>query len=206
MVNKFDAELSRQLQPVTAPETLWERIQEGPRPQPVERVRWPLWAFAAALAAIVMLCCFGLRSDTTSYMARLAARELAGGSERVDFRSSDPAEIRAWVKANAGLDIPLPAEHSARLIGVSLIGDGGPVACISYRIGNREGRLMVARGAAAAPQHRSMEHGVDRGAALASWVMQGQTYALASAPQDLRAACVLCHAEGRAGRKPASRG
>jgi hypothetical protein len=44
---------------------------------------------------------------------------------------------------------------------------------------------------------------VDQGTALASWVMRGQTYALASAPQDLRAACVLCHAEGRAGRKPA---
>jgi len=206
MVNKFDAELSRNLQPVTAPEALWERIQEGPGPRPAERVRWPLWAFAAALAVTLALCCFSLRSDTTSYMAQLAARELAGGSERVDFRSSDPAEIRAWVKANAGLDIPLAAEHSVRLIGASLIGNAGPVACISYRIGNREGMLMVARGTAAAPPHRSMEHGVDRGAALASWVMQGQTYALASAPQDLRAACLLCHAEGRAGRKPAPRG
>jgi hypothetical protein len=203
MVNKFDAELSRHLQPVTAPEALWERIQEGRGPKPVERARWPLWAFAAALAAMVALCCFSLRSDTTSYMAQLAARDLTGGSERVDFRSSDAAAIRAWVKANAGLDIPLPAGHSVRLIGVSLIREGGLAACISYRIGNREGRLVVARGASAAPQHRSMEHGVDHGTALASWVMQGQTYALASAAQDLRAACVLCHAEGRAGRKPA---
>jgi hypothetical protein len=203
MVNKFDAELSRHLQPVAAPEALWERIQEGRGPQPVERARWPLWAFAAALAAMVALCCFSLRSDTTSYMAQLAARDLTGGSELVDFRSSDAAAIRAWVKANAGLDIPLPAEHSVRLIGVSLIREGGPAACISYRIGNREGRLVVARGASAAPQHRSMEHVVDHGTALASWVMHGQTYALASAPQDLRAACVLCHAEGRAGRKPA---
>jgi len=203
MVNKFDAELSRHLQAVTAPEGLWERIQEGRTPQRVERPRWPLWAFAAALAAMVALCCFSLRSDTTSYMAQLAAQDLAGGSEPVDFRSSDAAEIRAWVKANAGLDIPLPAENSVRLIGVSLIRDGGPAACISYRIGNREGRLVVARGASAAPQHRAMSHGVDQGTALASWVMQGQTYALATAPQDLRAACVLCHGEGRASRKAA---
>jgi hypothetical protein len=203
MINKFDAELSRHLQPVTAPEGLWERIQEGRASQPVERARWPLWAFAAALAAMVALCCFSLRSSTTSYVAQLAARDLAGGSARLDFRSSDAAEIRVWVKANAGLDVPLPAENSVRLIGVSLIRDGGPAACISYRIGNREGRLVVAGGASAMPQHRAMEHGVDQGAALASWVMQGQTYALASAPQDLRAACVLCHAEGRAGRKVA---
>jgi hypothetical protein len=163
MVNKFDAELSRHLLAVTAPEALWERIQEGRRPQPVERVRWPLWAFAAALAAMIALFCFSLRSGTTSYMAQLAARDLNGGSIR----------------------------------------DGGPAACISYRIGNREGRLVVARGASAAPQHRAMSHGVDQGTALASWVMQGQTYALATAPQDLRAACVLCHGEGRASRKAA---
>jgi hypothetical protein len=203
MVNKFDAELSRHLQAVTAPEALWERIQEGRTPQPVERARWPLWAFAAALAAMIALCCFSLRSDNTSYIAQLAARNLTAGSERVDFRSSDAAKIRAWVKANAGLDIPLPAEHSVRLIGVSLIRDGGPAACISYRIGNREGRLVVARGSSAMPQHRAMAHGVDQGTALASWVMQGQTYALATAPQDLRAACVLCHGEGRASRKAA---
>ncbi|PWU05030.1 MAG: hypothetical protein C5B51_15820 [Terriglobia bacterium] len=151
-----------------------------------------MWAFAAVLAAAIAIFCFNLRSDTTSYIAGVAASQLTNG--QVDFRSADPVEIRAWIKANAGFDVPLPAQHSAELAGVSLIRG---LACVSYRIGNHEARLIVAPGGAA-PPHHSMQSVVYAGAALSSWAMQGQTYALAAASQDLRAACVLCHAEGPA--------
>ena len=197
VVSRFDAELFRHLRPVKAPEALWDRIQEVSAPERQAPVRWPVWAFAAAVAATIALFCFSLRSDTTPYMAKLAAAELDANVERVDFRSEDPVRIRAWVKANTGTDVPLPAQVSVRLIGANLIGKG--TACISYRIGNQVGKLVVARGASAAPQHASIEYSTRNGASVASWTMQGQTYALAwSAPGDMHSACILCHLDAAA--------
>jgi hypothetical protein len=206
VVSKFDAELSRHLRPVAAPEGLWERIQENSRPEPAATLRWPLWAFAAALAATIALFCLSLRSDTTPYLTRLAARETAADSGTMDFRSSDPAQIRAWVQANAGFDIPLPAEGAVQLTGVKLIRGGKLAACVSYRIGDRSGRLLVAQGSSAAPQHPAVQRESTHGVSLASWSMGGQQFALAwPASQDLHGACVVCHVEG-VERKPAPRG
>jgi len=195
VVNRFDAELARGLRPVSAPDRLWDCLET--RLDAVDTIvyappRWPLWALALAVAATIALFCFTLRSDTTSYMAKLAAGELSD-KRQVEFRSGDPAEIRAWVKAKAGLEIALPAEASVELVGVSLIGG---MACVSYRVGTREGKLLVAHGGSAVPQHPRLEHAVYRGAALSSWAMLGQTYALAwSNPQDSHGACVLCHVD-----------
>ncbi len=192
-MNRFEAELARALNPVPAPDALWERIQQGQAAPSLDRLRWPWWAFAAALAATIALFCFSLRSDTTSALARVAAEELGSAPDTVDFRSADPVRIRAWVQANTGLDLPLPASPSVELVGVRLIRG---MACVSYRVGNRPAKLLVARAATAAPPHRAMDHTVYRGAALASWSMQGQSFLLASSsPQDSRAACVLCHVD-----------
>jgi hypothetical protein len=195
VVNRFDAELARGLRPVGAPDRLWDCVEarlEAADAIVYAPVRWPLWALAVAVAATIAVFCFTLRSDTTSYMAKLAAGELSQ-KPGVEFRSGDPAEIRAWVKAKAGLEIALPAERSVELVGVSLIRG---MACVSYRVGKQEGKLLVARGGPAAPQHPRMEHAVYRGAALSSWALQGQSYALAwPGPQDSHGACVLCHVD-----------
>jgi hypothetical protein len=194
-VNRWDEELARQLRPVAAPEDLWFRIREPQRGHGRAVGRWPVWAFAAALAATIALFCFSLRSDTNSYLAKFAAGELARGSEDVQFRSGDPAQIRAWVQVNTGMDIPLPARagENVRLIGVSIFHSGSPMVCVTYRVGNQPSRLLVTRGTASAPGHGSMDQSRDHGTTLSTWVMQGQSYMLASAPESEHAACALCH-------------
>jgi hypothetical protein len=205
MVNRLDEELARQLRPVAAPEDLWFRVQEPRGGYGAALARWPIWAFAAAVAATIALFCFSLRSDTGSYMAKFAAGELARGMEDVQFRSADPAQIRDWVQANAGIDIPLPARagRNVKLIGVSVFQSGSRMVCVTYRVGNQPSRLLVTPVAAGAPQHGSMEQARYRGASLATWSMQGHTYTLAwSALGNARAGCVLCHVDGGAGKTP----
>ena len=77
-MNRLDQELARQLQPVAAPEDLWLRIEEPRSRHSGAVLRWPVWAFAAAVAATIALFCFSL----------------ARGVEVVEFRSTDPAHIR----------------------------------------------------------------------------------------------------------------
>jgi hypothetical protein len=78
VINRLEEELARQLRPVAAPEDLWLRIEEPRRSHTGAVLRWPVWAFAAALAATVALFCFSL----------------ARGVEEVQFRPTDPAHIR----------------------------------------------------------------------------------------------------------------
>jgi hypothetical protein len=202
VIDRLDEELARHLRPVIAPEDLWFRIHAPQQGHTVALVRWPVWAFAAAVAATIALFCFSLKSDSSSYLAKFAAAELARGGEDVQFRSADPAQIRSWIQANAGIDIPLPATagENVKLIGASVFRNGSPMVCVTYRVGNQPSRLLVTRANATAPQHGSMESGRYQGMSLATWVMQGQTYTLASAPENARAGCVLCHVEGGAGK------
>lgn len=195
-MNKWDEELARHLRPVAAPEDLWYRIQEPRQVHTGAVLRWPWWAFAAALAATIALFCFSLRSDTSSYLAQFAAGELDRGLEDVQFRSADPVQIRAWVQANAGMDIPLPARagENVRLIGASVFHSGSPLVCVTYRVGNQPSRLLVTGAAVAAPHHGSSERIRYHGTSISTWVMQGQSYMLAwSAPENAHAACALCH-------------
>jgi hypothetical protein len=194
---RLEQELERHLRPVAAPSELCLRIEEPGEVRALPMLRWPMWAFAAALAAMIALFCFSLRSDTRSYMARTAARELARSSEDVQFHSADPAEIRAWVKANAGFDIPLPAQaaRNVKIIGVSLVRGGSPMVCVTYRVGNQPSRLLVARAAETVrPQHPSIEQTGNGGASVSTWTMHGVAYAVAStSPEKAHAGCVLCH-------------
>jgi hypothetical protein len=195
-MNRLDAELSRHLRPVIAPDELWDRIEGGAVAQRPTAWRWHIWAVAAAAAAMLALC-FSLRSDTTPYLERLAASELAAGTGTMDLRSHDPAQIRAWVKANAGLDVRLPGEiaRSVQILGVTLLRGEEPVACISYRVGGRDARLLVARGSSGSQHHAARLTGNS-----SSWTFGRQMYALAwSAPLEGNGACILCHLDNRAG-------
>jgi hypothetical protein len=153
--------LERHLDRVSAPEELWERVRN-----PVVRRKKsvPMSVNAAGMSACAT-------------MLLLAVWFFVGHG---GLRSRDAGEIRAWVKDKAGIDVPLRA-HAA---GVQLTGASvrkGAVEIV-YRVGERDGRLVVG-----GPPSAS-------GARVFTWSMDGRTYTLECAtPADLKIACNLCH-------------
>jgi len=166
-----DTMLEQELARVTAPAGLWDRVQL-PR---VERrashaSRRLTWALAAAG---LVLAVTGIRTSRPP----------------MDFRSGSASEIQAWVKSNSGLDLGLPAKPgtSVQLLGAHLVRGADPLVEVAYRTGNHDVLLRVSRSGTVP----SEPHG-DRTAS--SWVMHGQRYTLACAsPEELQAACLLCH-------------
>jgi hypothetical protein len=182
----LESELRRGLGKVSAPPQLWDRVQRaqsasaGPRRKPRHALIW-------AVAAAALLIGVGL--------ARVNAGIERPGSERdsrtAALRCENPAQLRAWVRAKTGLDVPLRAESSPsiQLIGAQMI-DGSRGVEVAYRAGNRDAVLLVSRadtGAANIPHSRVSGN-------VSSWVMDGQRYTLASNdPASLQLACKLCH-------------
>ena len=203
MINRIEAELSQHLKPSPAPHELWRSVQTGLSAQ-VQKPRWFLWSIAAAVAATSAFCYFSVDADSTSDLAKAAWRELARGSEKVDFRSSDPVKIRAWIEAHAGLDIPLTSAHSVEFIGATLLKSSPCVVCVSYRIGAEKGELLVARGGSGGPKHPSIRQTFFRGTTTISWAAGGQTYAIATPKEGLHSACVLCHVDPKRSPIPPS--
>ena len=146
----LEMELARQLRPVTAPDSLWDRIEGRQAAEPEASFQWMSWPVAAAL----MLTMAGgvawrvaLAHDPGTGVRALAVEELrrleAGGG-RLDFRSDDPREIRMWVKAMADIDIDLPGSSEVRLLGARLIErQGAPVAAVDYQAGEGTATLLV---------------------------------------------------------------
>jgi hypothetical protein len=119
-----------------------------------------------------------------------ARREtVASDSQQIAFHCQNPAQLRAWVKANTGFDVPLRAAlpPSIQLIGARAAEGRVEVA---YRAGNSDAVLLVSRadsGVANVPHSRV-------NGKLSSWVMAGQRFTLAcDNPADLQLACKLCH-------------
>ncbi len=160
--------LETHLERLRAPEELWERIQ-NPR---VER-HWPTRQSAAGMTACLTIAIVLLTVWFYPWHKQL--------------RSGDPREIRAWVKAQAAVDVPLQAQSSGRLrlTGAMVLNNA---AEISYRVGDHNGQLIVAKGVSSA------RHALTAGARVFTWSMDGHIYTLACAePDDLRIACSLCH-------------
>jgi len=175
--------LERKLDRVTAPRELWDRIDKN---QSQTQARMPVphrstgilacvdikhklaWAFVAATLIVVLV--WGLRPR----------RDLV-------MQSGSATQIREWVKANAGLDIPLLG-HSGqvRLTGARLFRGDAEIAC---RVGDHQARLLISKGSS------GLQHGIQPGkAGTVSWGMAGRSYTLACAtPEDLKIACMLCH-------------
>ena len=153
--------LARHLDPVSAPEELWERVRN---PRIIRRKSVHTSVNAARLGACAMVL--------------LALTWLVVGQR--GLRSGDPGEIRGWVQAKAGIDVPLRARPAGvRLTGASV--SKGTVE-IAYKVGNRDGRLFVGG------KHTASS------ARVFSWSMHGNTYTLECAtPDDLKVACNLCH-------------
>jgi hypothetical protein len=158
----FEPVLAHQLDRVVAPEELWERVQNPGVRRKTERVHLSVNAAGMSACATLIL---------------LAVWFFVG---HVRLRSADPGEIRAWVKAQAGIDVPLrPRPAGVQLVGANFA--KGSVE-IGYRVGGRDGRLKV-DGRHAASSAR-----------VFTWSMDGHIYTLECAtPEDLKTACNLCH-------------
>jgi hypothetical protein len=173
---EMKSELQFALHPVTAPPELWERVQSAriSRPQTTSR------GFVWAMAATVVLAAVALS------LVRLPVRQ---DSQRIAFHCQNPAQLRAWVRANTGFDVPLRAAPPAsiQLIGARAV--EGRVE-IAYRAGNRDATLLVSRADTGAV---SVPHSQVNGK-VSSWVMAGQRFTLAcNDPSDFQLSCKLCH-------------
>jgi hypothetical protein len=214
----LEAELTRQFHPVSAPDSLWDRIHEQRRPLRARPNPWKTRSIAAAallalLAGLVWR--LGATRDPAAELEALAQRELRGASN-VDLRSGDlrsdnPRKIQVWVKANSGIDIRLPdrrefGNNVVRLVGARLLSvRNAPVAVIGYQVGDTSAALVVTSvshrdrhadsGGIAGPGHVAFRNEAATGARLYSWGAGANEYALAfGSAKDPGRPCLLCHA------------
>jgi hypothetical protein len=224
MSDWLDLQLSHHLAAVEAPEALWDRIQSAGRIQNAVRnqsaprpARWRVprlgfngawfnvawfngaWPIAAILTLMAAAGTLWLvaRGEEPALDLRQLAIEQVRHAEPVELRSSNPAEISAWMR-RAGLDVKLPSETAAtvRLVGARVIEKRGArigasqyIGEIQYKVGPDTAMLLVAR-AGSGPLS-----GPDGGHRHLAWRSRGQSYALASSSSERPdAACLLCHA------------
>jgi hypothetical protein len=184
--------LGRHLAPVPAPRELWTRIQAPAATASRPVFRKLAWSAAALLifAGVVSTFHTQIRNNESA-----ALQALARPAGDLEFRSEKAAEIRAWIRTNAGMDVPLPANPQVHLIGASRT--AGAVE-IEYQIGDQRADLIISE----APQTKA-KHGQLTRESLASlqtysWTRDGIQYTLAcSAPGELQAACSLCHVDSQ---------
>ena len=180
----LEPELQRGLGEVAAPEELWDRIQ-SPQAAQTNRARPRL---VLAMAAVVILAALAL-SRVRSEDETLAVQALASSSPQLAFRCQNSVQLRAWVRANTGLDVPLRSKPapSIQLIGARTVEGHAEIA---YRAGNNDAVLVVSKaasGVAKIPHSRSNGR-------ISSWVTAGQRFTIAcNDPADFQLACRLCH-------------
>ena len=154
--------LVRELRQVVAPDELWERVRSPGVARKKKSVHTSVNAAGISACATVLLLVIGLFAWPRG------------------VRSGDAGEIRAWVKARAGVDVPL----LARPVGVELTGARAAKGSVEivYRVAGRDGRLIVGGRRTGST------------ARVFTWSMDGRTYTLECAtPEDLKMACNLCH-------------
>ena len=205
----IEEELSRHLGPVNAPVELWDRVQNpgsGRRaPRPVRM--WPAWAAAATLVVVALGVTWALRVQTGSKLSNeeLAVQAVLRGPDGLDLHSGQASEIRAWVKAGTGIDLPeqMRSSGSVRLYGASTIRKDVPTAQLLYRVGDMDVALVVSKmGSGQDVPHSVVAMGSDKGTKYQSWLMHGQRYTVAAANSAV--ACFLCHAAGPPAALPVS--
>jgi len=170
MRDQTEEALRRHLGQVEAPPELWQRVHDQSGHRAATGREWlPLAAVAAALVLSV----------AGWSMWQASARPL-------EMHSASAAEVRQWVLANSGMDVPLPAKPASlvEILGASI---DRAVATISYRVGALKATLSVSKASASNSSHKATD-------LSSTWTMNGQAYTLAVAnPSDLRTACLLCH-------------
>jgi len=166
-MNKWpEPELRQSLRQVSAPPELWDRIQAHKTAPPPTTNRLLVWAMAAAVVLMAV-------SLSNIQRDNLVSPVFAGD------RCQNPAQIRAWVRAKTGLDLPLRADStsSLELIDAQTI-DATRGVKIDYRAGNHDAVLLVSRADGSTNLHSRF----------------GPAFTLSSDnPADLQLACKLCH-------------
>ena len=163
--------LSKHLGRVKAPPELNVSPLSPPAP-PTWRLRWlrPLPAGIAAVAAVAILFLW-LRPPSS------------------DLRSTDPAQMTAWLKSHS-FDVPLRSDPPAS-IRLTAAHIKGSTAEIDYRIGGHPAVLTVSP-----PFSQTPDPGTYH--IVRSHLVRGQLFTLACAvPEDARMACLLCHMAGK---------
>jgi hypothetical protein len=172
---EMKSELQLALHRVTAPPELWDRVQNPKAVSSCESNPMLIWA-VAAVVVLMVIGLSGIQRDNAAY---------ALSSDHCQ----NPAQLRAWVRAKTGLDLPLRADSSASIQLIDARNVRGRVE-ISYRAGNRDAVLRVSR---ADPGSADVPHSRASGK-VSAWVMAGQQFTLACAdPAALQLACKLCH-------------
>jgi hypothetical protein len=207
-------ELARQLAPVPAPESLWDRVNQQQH-RPARRVSLD-WAFWPVVAVMLLLAVTGIvrtigvdRDPETLPAEELAVIGASPKSGAFDFRSDSFEATRQWVKAEANIDIDLPPGHRGadpavypervvRLLGVRMRRLRGlPIAAVDYQVGDEAATLFVSgkQGGPAGDGRHVFAPAKSAGdARLYAWNMHNQTYAIASSgAENSHAACLLCH-------------
>ena len=179
----LEFELTRELQPVGAPEGLWGRVQAARRSESKRGLSLRFSASLAITAAFAAMLLTNVRRSDS--LDAIAARELAGAG-RLEMHSSDPAEIGDWLRREAGVDVNIPQSARVRLEGARVVRERGVrIGEVAYRVGDDTALLLVTQVGAF---HAPAKHGGN------SWQRQQQVYALAfPLAGRAQAGCVLCH-------------
>jgi anti-sigma factor RsiW len=202
---RLEAELTRQLGAVTAPDSLWLRIHEQRRPLRVRPNPWKTWSIAgASLLVLLAGLAWRLGASLTPHpdlalVAQQELRDMLSGAQNLDLRSTDRAEIERWVRDQTGVDLKLASfgGEGAELCGARVFRAGGfSGAVLAYRVdGHAAAMVVTGHSGTAGPRHTSLEEKVNGDMVLYSWQRAGGEYALAAAGTEKpQRPCVLCHA------------
>jgi hypothetical protein len=192
----LEAQLSRQLCPVSAPDALWNRIHEQRRPLRVRPERRLIAAWSVAFALLIVAAGMFWRMGVT--------RDPSGDISSIS--SNDAQQIRAWIRAKSNIDIPLPDSAAfdnqpVRLLGARVIRMRQySVAVVNYRVGGESAAMMVTDRPRADPGgirnigHTSPQMKISGNSGLYSWSRGPDNYTIAfSGAKQSQAACMLCH-------------
>lgn len=150
----IEKELARQLTPVRAPDSLWSRVESarrrGARSSSLAGTQagwilWPAVAMMLLFASGDLLWEIGKARASIAPLTEQDLEAVADGSA-CDFKSSDPAQIERWVKAETSMNVNLSCGRpgNAQLVGARLIRKRGAViAAIAYQVGNDAATLLV---------------------------------------------------------------
>jgi hypothetical protein len=180
--------LRRGLERVPAPHGLWDRIVL-PRMEvgPSSNYRF-IWILAAASA-------FMLSVLTMARGYHLGHSGNDGLGIRMQLASANVSEIRTWVRNRTGLDLPLrnPSSAAVRMVGAS-VQEGGDVE-VRFRAANQDAVMTVSRSRREFPDHTYISGKSVANLKTISWSAADGAYTLALHSDDLRAACLVCHAD-----------
>ena len=176
MPDWLELELAERLAPTEAPDALWTAVERGRATPPMRapRPKWPVAAIVTIMVAAGALWMVAKGQEPALDLHRLAALE-TNAAETLGLRSSDPAEVAAWLQKESGVKVRLSPATGIHLVGAKVVGQrGASVAVVSFTVKERPQALLLARGAA--PSHAGVE-----------WALAGV------GTSDHELACLLCH-------------